>query len=105
MSKNLEDQIRDALRPQDPPEGFAERLLVQCALQSARKAALRAETPRPRFRLLWPTATVAATAALALSISIEYHSLQEQWAGRQAIQALQIASEELNSARNKVLNQ
>ena len=99
MSKNLEDQIRDALRRQDPPDGFAGRVLLRS------QAALRADTPRPRFRILWPAATVAATAALALSISIEYHSLQEQWAGRQAIQALQIASEELNTARNKVLNQ
>ncbi len=103
MSKNLEDQIRDALRPQDPPEGFAQRVLVQCSLKS--QAALGAETPRPRFRILWPAATVAATAALALSISIEYHSLQEQWAGRQAIQALQIASEKLNIARDKILHQ
>jgi hypothetical protein len=103
MSKNLEDQIRDALRRRDPPEGFADRVLVQCTLRS--QAALRAATPQPRFRLLWPAATVAATTALVLSISIEYHSLQEQWAGRQAIQALQIASEELNTARNKVLNQ
>jgi hypothetical protein len=103
MSKNLEDQIRDALRRQNPPEGFAGRLLGQCALRS--QAALRAETPRPRFHILWPAATVAATAALALSISIEYHSLQEQWAGRQAIQALQIASEKLNMARDKILHQ
>ena len=98
MSKNLEDQIRDALRRQDPSDGFAGRVLLRS------QTALRAETPRPRFRILWP-ATVAATAALALSISIEYHSLQEQSAGRQAIQALQIASEELNTARDKVLNQ
>jgi hypothetical protein len=101
MSKNLEDQIREALRRQEPSEGFAQRVVVQSALQATR----RLEMPRPRFRLLWPAATVAATTALVLSISIEYHSFQEERAGRLAIQALQIASEELNAARDRILTQ
>lgn len=106
MSKNLEDQLRKALRREDPPEGFAERIILQA--KAAREQ--RWESPRPRFRLLWPAATVAATTALVLSISIEYRAVyqeraQEERAGRQAIQALQIASEKLNMARNKVLNE
>ncbi len=101
MSKNLEDQLRKALRREDPPEGFAERVILQA--KAAREQ--RWESPRPRFRLLWPAATVVATTALVLSISIEYRSLREERAAKQAIQALQIASEELNLARNKVLNQ
>jgi hypothetical protein len=96
MSNNLEDQLRDALQRQDPSAGFAERVI--------HRAALRAEPPRPRFRLLWPAATLAGTAALMLSISIEYRNLQEARAGRLTIQALQIASEELNTARDQILS-
>lgn len=112
MSENLEDELRKALRREAAPSGFAERVVYQAT--SARTEARR-ETPRPRFRFLWPAATLAATTALVFSISIEYRSLEEQRAhqesaqaeraGRQALEALRIASEELNMARNKVLSQ
>jgi hypothetical protein len=102
FDKNLEAQLREALRRQDPPEGFAERVVLEA--ESAR-ALRRRETPRPRFPLLWPAATFAATLALVFSISVEYRAQQEQRAGRQVIQALRIASEELNLARNKALEQ
>jgi hypothetical protein len=101
-NQHLEAKLRQALRRQDPPGGFAERVVL---LNRNRKGASVRSTPRPRFRLLWPAATFAATAALILSISIEYHAVQEERAGRQAIQALQIASQELNMARDKVLSQ
>jgi len=106
MSKNLEDRpwkpsLGRRYRREAPPEGFAERVILQA--KAAREQ--RWESPRPRFRLLWPAATVVATTALVLSISIEYRAIREERAGRQAIQALQIASEELNLARNKVLNE
>jgi len=102
MSKNLEDQLRQALQREAPPEGFAERVFLQA--ESAR-VQRRQVTPRPRFRLLWPAATFAATLALVFSISIEYRAMEEERAGRQVIQALSIASEELNIARNKALEQ
>ncbi len=107
FDKNLETQLREALRRQDPPEGFAERVVLEA--ESAR-AQRRRETPRPRFPLLWPAATFAATLALVFSISVEYRAVyqekvQEERAGRQVIQALRIASEELNIARNKALEQ
>jgi hypothetical protein len=102
---NLEDQrleakLSHALRRENPPEGFAERVVLQA--RTAREK--RWETPRPRFRLLWPAATLAAATALMLSISIEYRNLQEARAGRLTIQALQMASEELNSARDQILS-
>jgi hypothetical protein len=105
MNENLEDQIRGALRRQDPPEGFAERIVHQA--ESAR--AERREALQPGLRRLWPAATLAATSVLVLSVSIEYRAvrqerIQEERAGRQAIQALRIASEKLNTARNKILN-
>jgi hypothetical protein len=54
---------------------------------------------------LWPAVSVAAAAALVLSISVQYRNLEEERAARQTIQALRMASEELNIARDKVLNQ
>ena len=106
-SENLEVELRKALRREAPPEGFAERVVYQATSMRAQQ---RRETPRPRFRLLWPAATFAATTALVFSLSIEYHAVyqekvQEERAGRQAIQALRIVSEELNTARDKIVNQ
>jgi hypothetical protein len=101
--QHLEAELRQALQRREPPEGFAERVL-----QRAESAPpLRAQVPR--FRLLWPAAALAAATALVLSISSEYRAVQErqtqeEQAGQQVIQALRIASEELNIARNKVLN-
>jgi hypothetical protein len=95
---NLENELRDALRRQEPQEGFAERVV-----QKARMG--RPEHAHPRSRFLWPAAALAASAALVLSISIEYRSIQEERAAQQTIQALRMASEELNIARNTILNQ
>jgi hypothetical protein len=95
---NLEDKLREALQRQDPPDGFAQRV-------AARVLRARQSPPRGRSRLLWPAVSVAAAAALMLSISVQYRNFQEERAARQTIQALQIASEELNIARDKVLNQ
>jgi hypothetical protein len=95
---SLENQLRDALRRQDPPAGFAERVVFRASAQ-------RPETPRPRFRLLWPATALTATVALVLSISIEYRAIREERAARQTIQALQIVSEELNAARDQIVNQ
>jgi hypothetical protein len=95
---NLEDKLREALHRQDPPDGFAQRV-------AGRVLQTRQDPTRRRSRLLWPAVSVAAAAALVLSISVEYRNSQEERAARQTIQALQIASEELNIARDKVLNQ
>jgi len=99
MSNDLENRLRQALQRETPSEDFAERVILRAESAQSPRA------PRPRFRLLWPAVSVAATAAVVFSISTEYRSFQEERAGRQAIQALQIASEELNIARNKALNQ
>jgi hypothetical protein len=96
-NENLETKLREALRPQQPSTGFAERVIRQA------ESGQRPVTIRPRYRLLWPAA-FAAAAALVFSVSVEYRSLEEQRAGQQAIEALQIASDALNTARN-VLNQ
>ena len=96
--QRLEDRLREALQREAPPEGFAERVILHAGTE-ARPA------KKPRFRLLWPAVSVAATAVLLFSISIQYRSYQEERAGRQTIEALRLVSEELNTARDKIVNQ
>lgn len=99
---NLEDQLREALRRQDPPEGFAERVIQRTEPVQTRFQSHRAE-PKWRFRLLWPAVSFA-TAALMLSVGVEYRRVQQERAGQQAILALRIVSEKLNMVRDKVVN-
>jgi hypothetical protein len=96
MSRNLEDHLREALRREEPSDGFSDRVVSE---------ARQPQKARARFRLLWPAAAFAATTALVLSMSIEYRSLEEQRAGQQTIEALRIASDALNTARNHILDQ
>lgn len=97
---NLEDQLRQALRREDPPEGFAERVIQQAG--PARLQFRSPERRRPRFRFLWPAVSVAAAAAMVFSLSVSYRHVQEERAGRQAIEALQIVAEQLNMVQSEV---
>src|ERR1035438_3112794 len=103
---NLEDKLREALQRQDPPEGFTGRLAEKLgrSVLRARQDSPRQDPPRRRSRLLWPAVSVAAAAALVLSVSVQYRNFQEERAAKQTIEALRIASEELNLVRDKVLN-
>jgi hypothetical protein len=98
---NLEDELRGALRREEPSEGFAERVIGQAG---PARAQFRDRRVTARFRWWrWPAvATVAAT--VTMSIAVEHRRAQEAEAGRQAIMAIQIVAEELNMAQNEVLN-
>ena len=99
---NLEDQLRHALKREDPPEGFAGRVLEQTG---SAPVAFRQPQRKPWWRLWLPSVSfAAAAAAVVLSMSVQYRHKQEEEAGRQAALALRIASEKLNLARNKVIN-
>jgi hypothetical protein len=93
---HLEDQLRSALHRQDPPPGFAARVLATTTARPLRRA-----------RLWWPAATIAAAVAagvMVVSVSTAtYQHRREERAGRQAIAALQIAVEKLNLARDQAL--
>ena len=98
---NLEDELKQALRRQNPPAGFAERVIERAGPAQVR---LRIE-PKRRWRVVWPgMGLAAAAAAVALSVAVDYRHRQEEEAGRQAILALRIASEKLNMARDRILN-
>ncbi len=107
---SLDDRLRDAFRRQDPPEGFAERVrerISQEPIAPAKDVRRKVKTPlgRPRFRWMWPASAFAALASVLVSVAIANRRMEEERAGRQAIQALQIASEKLNLVRSQVLNQ
>lgn len=100
---NLEDQLRGALKREDPPAGFAERLI-----QQAGPARLRPAKPKRRWNMVWPSLAAAAAVAV-MSVGPVLHRRwervpQEELAARQAAQALQMVAEELNLAQNEVLN-
>jgi hypothetical protein len=88
----LEDQLRSTLHRQDPPPGFAARVLAKTA-----------ERPSRHPRVWWAAAAIAA-GVMIVSIYIGMAEKQrEERAGRQAIAALQIAVEKLNLVRDRAL--
>ncbi len=96
----LEDELKAALRRQDPPAGFAERVIEQAG---PARTSFRPAPPKRRPHFWWP-AFAAAAAAVVFSLSVEYRHRQEEEAGREAIVALRIASQKLNQVRDKVVN-
>jgi hypothetical protein len=113
MSTDFEDQLRKALQPVDPAEGFAERVLARLDATPAPRSR-RAMTERFRdvaaalsqrlasreeFRAL-PVA-LAASALLGMVLIYSWHADRERRgleARRQLIQALHITGEKLDVA-------
>ncbi len=104
--KPIEEELRSALRRQEPPEGFAARVLARVsarpAPEAARWAPLRALFHSPRWR--W---AAAAVAACLLVVAVHHRRQQRmeaqgEMAKAQVMKALRIASVKLNLARRKV---
>jgi len=92
---NIEDSLRDALRPQDPGAQFTARVM------SAVGAA-----PRRRARLQLPMALAASVVATAVGLGL-LHSQAEQRRGevarQQLVLALEITSEKLNQVQQRLV--
>ena len=90
MSDDFEEQLRRSLRPVEPPEGFAERVLARVeAAQS------------PRIRTRWPVpAGLAAALFLGLGLYIHTDQQRQELAGlearRQVIEALRLTDQKLD---------
>jgi hypothetical protein len=110
MSKDIESQMRAALRPVAPSDEFSHRLLTQVALQ-------RPPQPKPRRSgagalhplAWWLTASLAASVILAVGV---HQHLQEQRlqqsgleARREVLEALRMTSQKLNLAYEAVKSQ
>jgi hypothetical protein len=91
---NLEDELRAALRREDPSLGFAKRVVARA------KATPRSN--RPIFRMAWAMA-IAAMLVIGLTATYEVRQMKAERAGREAVMALRIAADKLNSVREKVV--
>ena len=104
--KPLDEELRSALRRQEPPSGFVERVMARVAGRPAPRAAW-AQAVRVFFRLprlRW--AAVGAVACLVLAIGVVQYRREQRAQGEMAKeqlkQALHIASSKLNQARKRV---
>lgn len=91
---NLEDELRAALRRDNPSPGFAQRVVARAKSNSAPKASTH--------RMIW-AAAIAAMLAIGFTTAYEYRQVKAERAAREAVIALRIASEKLNLTREKVL--
>jgi hypothetical protein len=92
---DLEKELRAALRPVDPDEGFAERLRAR--MDRDRRRAPR----RPPASLLWLPAALAASLLLCVGVLHERELARQRQgleARRQLIEALRVTGEKLDLA-------
>jgi len=110
MNENFENELRRRLRPVEPPDGFAERLMQ--ALPVDAKPALMvafAKRPTARWRQFGMPAALAASLLVAVMVGqrvgIEREMRAEQQ-GREAsmklMQALRVTSQKLDLAYEAV---
>jgi negative regulator of sigma E activity len=99
MSKDFEQQLRDALRPIDPEEGFEQRVMARVAREPARG--------RTNKAMRW-VASLALAASVAFAAILGAHQWQahrEQQgleARRQLLEALRLTGENLDVAYQAV---
>ena len=97
MSKDFEQQLRDALRPVDPDEGFEERVMARIANEGSRK---RANVTR------WVSVALAASVVLAVFIGTHEWQVRREQEGlearKQLIEALRLTGEKLDVAYQAV---
>lgn len=101
MSKNFEQQLRSALRPVDPDEGFEHRVMSRVMSRIER------EPIRARGRgVRWLPRALAASMAFAAAVGTQqWHARREQQgleARKQLIEALRVTGEKLDLAYQAV---
>ena len=97
---NLDDELRLALRREDPSPGFAKRVVARAQSAPAPKAIpVFKSVPRPA--MLWAMA-MAAMLVIGLTGTFEYRQMKAERAGREAVLALRITAEILNQTRDKI---
>jgi hypothetical protein len=99
--RNMDDELRNALRREEPPQGFADRVLERAACGEVQQR----QTRRPFVR--W-----AAAAIIVASVAggVQYRAVQQaredrikgEAAKEQVVQALRIAGSKLQLVQAKV---
>jgi len=91
---NLDDELKSALRREDAPLGFTQRVVARARTKPIRKTAM--------FRMIW-AAGIAAMLVIGFTAASEYRQVKAERAASQAVVALRIAAAKLNMTRDKVL--
>jgi hypothetical protein len=99
--RNIDDELRNVLRREEPPDGFADRVLQR----AARGRVQQRQTNRPLVR--W-----AAAAVIVASVAggVQYRAVQQEREERirgeaakeQVVQALRIAGSKLQLVQAKI---
>jgi hypothetical protein len=109
MSKDIESQLRAALRPVAPSEEFSQRLAAN--VTSQRPPALKARRFGARLHPLawWFSASLAASLVLAVGVHQHLQQQRLQQSGlearREVMEALKVTSQKLNLAYEAVKSQ
>jgi uncharacterized protein HemX len=89
---HFEDELRAALRRQEPPAGFLNKVVT------------RARPQKNTSRKGWMAAAMAACLLLGAGGVLEYRQYEGRKAKRELLLALHIAGSKLNIAQQKVLD-
>ena len=99
-STQFEQDLTRAMRPVDPPEGFAERVLARAQTQPVPRARILAMPARMR---VWAGGAIAAVLAIGAFVGQQVHIRQERRKAEVAQQqfetALRITDETLDQVR------
>ena len=97
MSKDFEQQLREALRPVEPEEGFEQRVMARVAREGTRR---HAKVTR------WVSVALAASVAFATIVGTYQWQVRREQEGlearRQLLEALQLTGEKLDVAYQAV---
>ena len=91
---NLDDELRSAMRREEPPLGFTQRVVARAQTKPVPKTGM--------FRMIW-AAGIAAMLVIGFSAVSEYRQVKAERAASQAGVALRITAAKLNKTRDKVL--
>jgi negative regulator of sigma E activity len=97
MSKDFEQQLREALQPVEPAEGFEQRVMARLAREGSRR---HAKVTR------WVSVALAASVAFAAIVGTQQWQARREQEGlearRQLLEALQLTGEKLDLAYQAV---
>jgi hypothetical protein len=100
--KPLDDELRNLLRPKEPPEGFAESVMARLETPPARLTIGRRVSAFFQLPVLRWAAVAAACVVAVLGVVRYQHQqrvrAQAEQASQQAIYALRITNEEIGTA-------
>jgi hypothetical protein len=110
MNDRLDEQLRKALRPLDPREGFAERVIARIEEKSTTVSDLETYRPRSKRSLTrWLPMALAASAVLGIALAqLSAQRLQAEQeergleARRQLMEALRVTSDKLDAVYQAV---